>query len=325
MNGILNVYKEAGFTSHDVVAKLRGICGQKKIGHTGTLDPAAVGVLPVCLGNATKLCDLLTDKKKEYVADCLLGVVTDTQDTTGVVIKRRPVEVSEQQVREAVLSFRGTYDQVPPMYSALKVNGKRLYELARAGKEVERAARTVTIEEIEILALKLPRVRFRVVCSKGTYIRSLCADIGQKLGCGGTMERLERTRVDRFGAGEALRLSEIEQLMQAGRLEERLVPVDDMFWEAEAVCVKEKWQRLVENGNALYPEQLTPMEQKAAACEITGDFAAGKGTGEKGEAAGEALRQDGKRIRVYSAAGRFFGLYAYQAVEQRFVPVKMFL
>ena len=159
IHGIVIIHKEKGFTSHDVVAKLRGICGQKKIGHTGTLDPEATGVLPVCLGSGTKLCDMLTDKDKEYVTELLLGVETDTQDMTGTVLARHPVSVSQEQVREAVLSFGGSYMQVPPMYSALKINGKKLYELAREGKEVERRAREVRIEEIEILQMQLPVVR----------------------------------------------------------------------------------------------------------------------------------------------------------------------
>ncbi|MBP7199034.1 MAG: tRNA pseudouridine(55) synthase TruB, partial [Acetatifactor sp.] len=188
MDGIINVYKEAGFTSHDVVAKLRGICRQKKIGHTGTLDPQATGVLPVCLGNATRACEMLTDRTKEYVAELLLGQITDTQDITGTVLEEREVAVSEAQVREVIAGFVGGYDQIPPMYSALKVNGKKLYELARAGKEVERQARHVDLPAIEILEIKFPVVKFRVECSKGTYIRSLCADIGEKLCCGGTMQ-----------------------------------------------------------------------------------------------------------------------------------------
>ena len=158
INGILNVYKEAGYTSHDVVAKLRGICRQKKIGHTGTLDPDAVGVLPVCLGNATRLCDMLTDKSKEYEAVLLLGKVTDTQDISGKVLEEHPVLMEEEQAVEAVLSFLGSYEQIPPMYSALKVNGKKLYELARAGKEVERAGRPVEIHRIDILSVALPDI-----------------------------------------------------------------------------------------------------------------------------------------------------------------------
>ena len=182
-NGIINIYKEKGFTSHDVVAKMRGILRQKKIGHTGTLDPDATGVLPVCLGSATKLCDMLTDRDKEYEAVMQLGISTDTQDLSGEVLEECPVTVTEEEVRNAILSFIGDYDQIPPMYSALKVNGKKLYELARAGKEVERQPRAVTIYDITILDMKLPEVTFRVSCSKGTYIRTLCYDIGVKCGC----------------------------------------------------------------------------------------------------------------------------------------------
>ena len=183
INGILIVQKEQGFTSHDVVAKLRGICKQKKIGHTGTLDPNATGVLPVCLGQATKLCDLLTDHDKEYIAQLLLGKTTDTQDIWGTVLTDTGdlwKSLTEKQVEDAILSFVGEQMQLPPMYSALKVNGKKLYELARAGIQVERERRPVTFYEIEILEMNLPRVKIRVSCSRGTYIRTLCADIGEK-------------------------------------------------------------------------------------------------------------------------------------------------
>ena len=174
IHGIINVYKEKGFTSHDVVAKLRGIVGQKKIGHTGTLDPDATGVLPVCLGKATKLCDLLTDKDKAYEAVMLLGMTTDTQDVTGRILEEKSTEtLTADKVREVIESFIGDYDQIPPMYSALKVNGKKLYELAREGKVVERKARPVKILDIRIIEMDLPRVRMEVSCSKGTYIRTL--------------------------------------------------------------------------------------------------------------------------------------------------------
>ena len=169
IHGIINVYKEKGFTSHDVVAKLRGIVGQKKIGHTGTLDPDATGVLPVCLGKATKLCDLLTDKDKTYEAVMLLGMTTDTQDVTGRILEERSTEtLTADKVREVIRSFIGDYDQIPPMYSALKVNGKKLYELAREGKVVERKARPVKILDIRIIEMDLPRVRMELSCSKGT-------------------------------------------------------------------------------------------------------------------------------------------------------------
>ena len=170
----MNIYKEAGYTSHDVVAKLRGIVKQKKIGHTGTLDPDAVGVLPVCFGSATKLCDLMTDKSKEYETLMRLGVTTDTQDMSGTILAQSPVSVKASDVEQAILGFVGGYDQVPPMYSALKVNGRKLYELAREGREVERQPRHVDISFIRILDISLPEVRFLVGCSKGTYIRTLC-------------------------------------------------------------------------------------------------------------------------------------------------------
>ncbi|MBR6485868.1 MAG: tRNA pseudouridine(55) synthase TruB, partial [Lachnospiraceae bacterium] len=186
MNGIINIYKEPGFTSFDVVAKLRGICHQKKIGHTGTLDPDATGVLPVCLGSATRVCDLLTDKTKEYETVLLFGIVTDTQDISGKVLEEHYVNLTDEDVISCVKEFTGDIMQIPPMYSAIKVDGKKLYELARQGKEVERKPRPVTIHSIDIVDISLPRVTMRISCSKGTYIRTLCHDIGNRLGCGGT-------------------------------------------------------------------------------------------------------------------------------------------
>ena len=219
VNGILNVYKEKGYTSHDVVAKLRGIVGQKKIGHTGTLDPDAEGVLPVCLGRATKVCDMLTEKDKTYEAVLLLGKETDTQDISGTVLRVGETEgLTQEQVKDCVMSFVGEYDQIPPMYSALKVNGKKLYELAREGKTIERKSRKVEIKEIRILEMALPRVRMEVSCSKGTYIRTLCHDIGEKLGCFGCMESLLRTKVSRFEIESSLKLSEIQKKSEEGKL-----------------------------------------------------------------------------------------------------------
>ncbi len=297
INGIIVINKEAGFTSHDVVAKMRGICRQKKIGHTGTLDPAATGVLPVCLGSGTKLCDMLTEKDKEYVAELLLGVETDTQDTTGKVLAEREVPGDAEAVRQAVMSFQGAYDQVPPMYSALKVDGKKLYELARAGKEVERKARPVFIHEIEILEIRLPVVVLRVVCSKGTYIRTLCADIGEKLGCGGTMQSLQRTRVGTFGLDRAVTLGELEQLRDEDRLGELVYPVEKAFVECNSLHVKHEWRKLLDNGNSFYPNQTVENITYPA----------------------------GEWVKIYWEDGRFAGVYAYVPERRWYKPVKMFL
>lgn len=304
MNGVINVYKEAGFTSHDVVAKLRGIVKQKKIGHTGTLDPDAEGVLPVCLGNATKLCGLLTEKEKTYRAILLLGQTTDTQDTSGQVLTEAPVNVSAENVREAALSFLGDYDQIPPMYSALKVGGKKLYELARAGKEVERQPRRVQILEIEIQYIRLPEVEFTVTCSSGTYIRTLCQDIGEKLGCGGCMKQLLRTKVDRFALAESHRLSELETLMQEGRIEEVLLPVDEVFAACPAVRVKPESDRLLRNGNSFGKGEIAKIS---------------------GERPNEGTELERSCVRVYDSEGHFCGLYRRKEGGRYYKPEKMFL
>lgn len=297
LNGIIIIDKEPGFTSHDVVAKMRGICGQRKIGHTGTLDPAATGVLPVCLGSATKLCDMLADRDKEYVAELLLGVETDTQDTTGRVLRESKVSVAPEQVRECAASFVGELMQVPPMYSALKVNGKKLYELAREGREIERRPRPVTVHELEILGLQLPVVRMRVVCSKGTYIRTLCADIGEKLGCGGTMQSLRRTRVGSFCISDALTLGELQGLKDEQRLGEALRPVDSVFAGCPALHVHSEHTGLLDNGNAFLP----------------------------GQTLENAVYEPDRQVRAYRQDGSFAGIYAYDPERRRYKPVKMFL
>lgn len=295
IHGIINVYKEKGFTSHDVVAKLRGIVGQKKIGHTGTLDPDATGVLPVCLGKATKLCDLLTDKNKTYEAVLLLGKTTDTQDITGEVLEEKSTEaLTEEKVREAIEGFIGDYEQIPPMYSALKVNGKKLYELAREGKVIERKARPVKILDIQILEIDLPKVRMEVSCSKGTYIRTLCHDIGEKLGCGGCMESLIRTRVSTFRIEDAKTLDEIETLKQEGKLAELLVPIDTMFPFYPKITVKDDWKAFAKNGNPLDLKMLK-----------------------------EACGQDEEtQVRLYDESGKFIAIYQWK--EKKYHIVKMF-
>ena len=304
MNGVINVYKEAGFTSHDVVAKLRGIVKQKKIGHTGTLDPDAEGVLPVCLGNATKLCGLLTEKEKTYRAVLLLGQTTDTQDTSGRVLTEAPVTATGEQVREAIMSFLGDYDQIPPMYSALKVNGKKLYELAREGKEVERQARRVRILDMEIHEIRLPEVTFTVTCSSGTYIRTLCQDIGEKLGCGGCMKSLLRTKVDRFELADSHKLSELETMMHEGRIGEVLLPVDEVFAACPAVRIRQESDRLIQNGNPFGKEDIAEMT---------------------GERLPEGTELERNCVRVYNSEGDFRGLYRREQGGRRYKPEKMFL
>lgn len=307
MDGIINVYKEKGYTSFDVVAKLRGILKMKKIGHTGTLDPDAEGVLPVCIGSATKLCDMLTDRSKEYLAVLRLGIVTDTQDMTGTVLQSKEAVPDEALVRQAALSFVGEYDQIPPMYSALKVNGQKLCDMARRGKEIERKPRRVTIHKLEILEMDLPLVTMRVHCSKGTYIRTLCHDIGQKLGCGGCMQSLVRTRVSEFTLDKALTLSQIECLRDEGRLAECIHPVDRVFSLFPAFRVRPEAQRLLDNGNPLKAGQTVCVE---------------RGTAETAFKAG--LPEDGGQVRMYHSDGRFCGIYVFQAQSLMLKPVKIF-
>lgn len=298
INGIINVYKEKGFTSFDVVAKMRGMFHQKKIGHTGTLDPDAEGVLPVCLGKATKVCDLLTDKDKEYKAVLLLGKETDTQDISGEVLNESEVSVSEEEVRQAIMSFVGAYEQVPPMYSALKVNGQKLCDLARKGITVERKSRPVTIHHIEIISIQLPEVEMIVSCSKGTYIRTLCDDIGKKLGCFGCMKSLLRTKVNRFVLERAYKLSELEELLQQPEAEWSFVePIDGVFEKYVAVTTTEDAQKLVDNGNRISESFIVDFSQ-------------------------EKMQE---KVRLYDAKSRFIGIYSYLSESREYKPIKLFM
>ena len=204
MDGIINVNKPTGMTSHDVVYRLRRILGVKKIGHTGTLDPDASGVLPMCVGKATKLADYLTATDKQYRAELSLGAFTDTQDASGEVLERFDVNVTEKQLRDVLCEFVGEIEQIPPMYSALKVDGKKLYELARRGQEVARRPRSITIHALELLEGEGADWTIRVRCSKGTYVRTLCHDLGRALGCGGCMSSLRRTRAGSFTLAQAV-------------------------------------------------------------------------------------------------------------------------
>lgn len=307
MNGVINVYKEKGYTSFDVVAKLRGILKQKKIGHTGTLDPDATGVLPVCLGNATKLCDLLTDKSKEYEAVMILGKATDTQDISGNVICENEIKVSENEIVAVVESFLGEIEQIPPMYSAIKVNGQKLCDLARKGIEVERKPRKVIIHSISVTDISLPRVSIKVHCSKGTYIRTLIDDIGRKLGCFATMEELERVRVDVFSVSDALKLADIEKIVAAGEIDSYVCSVDEMFSSLEGLIINPIGDKLLQNGNKfsddLVDKRINPKRAE------NGD--------------GILSKLSGKYFRVYFSNNTFAGLYSFCNGEYK--PYKMFL
>ena len=280
-NGIINIYKEQGYTSFDVVAKLRGILKMRKIGHTGTLDPDATGVLPVVLGSATKLVDMLTDKRKEYIATLRLGITTDTLDITGTVLSETVPDVSEGEVREAILSFIGPMLQTPPMYSAIKVNGRKLYELAREGIEIERQKRSIDIFDIKILDMSLPDIKIKVECSKGTYIRSLCADIGDKLSCGAVMTSLVRTKSGDFAIERAYTLKEVEEAAAKERVEDMITPVDYCFMNYARVTVNGELLKAVRNGNMI----------------------------KKADIAQDLTEGDISKVRIYDPDGHFLAVY----------------
>ncbi len=301
ISGVINVYKEPGYTSHDVVAKLRGILKQKKIGHMGTLDPDAVGVLPVCLGKATKLCNILSEKDKTYIATLLLGMETNTQDTTGEVTKQASKEqmetLTEEKVFDTAKSFIGDYEQIPPMFSAIKIGGQKLYNLARRGEVIERPARHCKILDLTVTNMNLPRVDMHVTCSKGTYIRTLCHDIGEKLGVGGCMEHLVRSKVERFKVEDSITLSQIEEYRDKGTLEEYIVPVDEMLDGFSKCIVSDNAGKLVYNGN-IFTSGNTLLKMN---------------------------HEDGQTVRVYTHDGKFIGLYMFHGDKQIYKPVKIFL
>lgn len=301
-HGIINIYKEKGFTSHDVVAKLRGILKQKKIGHTGTLDPDAIGVLPVCLGKATKLCDMLTEKEKTYVAELILGKSTDTQDISGKVINEIDIEerkstITDDVITNEIKSFEGEYNQIPPMYSAIKINGKKLYELAREGIEIERKARKVNFYSINILSISYPYIKLEVSCSKGTYIRTLCHDIGIKLGTYACMTELERIKSGTFIKEHSLTLKQVEELVNSNKFEEHIIAIEKMFLEYDKIIIPEKLNKLLYNGNTLPIEEIGINQQ---------------------------INKMNKEIRVYDCNEEFIGIYQIKEEEQLLKPVKLF-
>lgn len=301
MDGIINIYKEPGYTSFDVVAKLRGILKQKKIGHTGTLDPDAMGVLPVCIGKATKLCEYLTGKDKVYQAVLHLGITTDTQDMSGTVLKEQKPSVTEEEILTIIQGFTGPQMQVPPMYSALKVNGKKLCDLARAGIEVERKPREIEIFSIKILSVRMPCITMEVRCSKGTYIRTLCQDIGERAGCGGCMETLLRTETAGFTVEHAYRLKEVEEIVKGTdekgrRIEDILLSVDEALKDYPKIAAKPGMEKVLRNGGRFSLSDISMKEEEMD-----------------------------RLYRVYDASGIFVGLFRYDASIKIFKPEKMFL
>ena len=262
-SGILVVEKPAGWTSMDVCAKLRGVFHEKRVGHGGTLDPMATGILPVFIGRATRAVEFAEKSDKEYIAGLKLGVVTNTQDTTGEILEEHSVQVSREQLEAALEKFRGDILQVPPMFSAIKINGKKLYELARKGREVERPARPVTIKALELLDQQGEDLYIiRVRCTKGTYIRTLCHDIGQALGCGGCMASLRRAAAAGFDGEDAWPM---ERIVAAEHPEELLLPVDTLFQDRPELVLSPAVEKKVRNGMTAVMPSLAPGEYRAYA------------------------------------------------------------
>lgn len=303
LEGILPVWKPEGFTSHDVVAKVRGILGIKRIGHTGTLDPQVTGVLPLCIGRATRMVEYIQELPKEYEAILRIGLSTDTEDMTGNVLEEVPlVHLEETVVREALHRFVGEIEQTPPMFSAVKVDGKRLYELAREGKEVERKSRKVTIHQLHILHMDLqqkhPDIHFRVSCSKGTYIRTLCVDIGKALGYPAVMKSLIRTSTGSIRQEQCLTFEQIKDLKAQGVLEDRMIPMDQAISHIPSVELSEQ-----ESIHAQQGKRIAMSESRII-----------------GAAAGSQTL-----LRAYSPDKRFLGLFEWRSASQILIPSKVFL
>lgn len=251
MNGILIVDKPQDWTSHDVVAKLRGIYRERRIGHSGTLDPMATGVLTVFLGRATRAVELCENDEKTYVAGLRLGTVTNTQDITGEILESRSVDITELQLQQVLTQFLGPQQQIPPMYSAVKIQGKKLYELARKGQTVERKPRNIVIHELKLLGRQQEDFLLEIRCSKGTYVRTLCHDIGEKLGCGGCLSSLRRTEAGRFSLEDAVTLEDILKAQAEGRQQELLRSVDSLFDRLPSLTLRGEAERRMRNGGTI--------------------------------------------------------------------------
>ena len=257
-NGILVIDKSAGWTSQDVAAKLRGVFHERRVGHGGTLDPMATGVLPIFIGRATRAAEFLESAEKEYVAGLRLGVVTDTQDTSGNILETHPVAVTREEVQAALRQFLGPIEQIPPMYSAIKINGQKLYELARRGQEVERKPRSITIHELELLEGVDADYLLRVRCSKGTYVRTLCHDLGRALGCGGCMSSLRRTRAGSFTLSQAVTMQQVLNFAAEQAPPALLMPVDAVFSMHPPLIVTMGQAAKLKNGAQIKDWQFRP-------------------------------------------------------------------
>jgi tRNA pseudouridine55 synthase len=298
LEGVLPVFKPVDYTSHDVVAKVRGILGIRRIGHTGTLDPKVTGVLPLCIGRATRIVEYIQDLPKEYEAELTIGLATDTEDMTGNIISRvEQVHLQRSDIEQIFAKFLGQIDQVPPMYSALKVDGQRLYDLARQGQVVERKSRQVEIYELEILRMNLeqphPQIKFRVKCSKGTYIRTLCVDIGQALGYPAVMSELVRTATGPIVLNQCITLEELSELARQKAVASRLIPTDAAISHLPFLHLSEEEAIYAKQGKTIYP--------KAAPQWV-----------------------DQEIIRLYSASDLFLGIYRWHAEQNRITPEKVF-
>ena len=271
LDGIIILDKPEDYTSFDMVAKMRKLLGTRKVGHAGTLDPMATGVLPIFVGRATKCCDILPDQNKRYTATFQLGYTTDTLDATGRVLTRTEVTATKEDVQKALEQFHGEIMQLPPMYSAIQINGKRLYDLARQGIEIERERRPVTITSLELIDSDEQNNTYviDVACSKGTYIRTLCADIGEVLGCGATMTALRRTRAAGFSLEDSITLEQAEQLSAQGTLAQRLLPIETVFASLPALKLEGKQQTMYQNGVKLDLARLDGMQTMK---DYTGDL-----------------------------------------------------
>ncbi|WP_058485198.1 tRNA pseudouridine(55) synthase TruB [Defluviitalea phaphyphila] len=301
MDGILNIYKEKGYTSHDVVAIIRKILNQKKVGHTGTLDPEAEGVLPICIGKATKTVEYLTDKKKRYLSVVKFGITTSTGDSTGEIIKSTSVDLDKNKVENIVKSFIGEYNQIPPMYSAIKVKGKKLYELARQGKVIDRKPRKVYIYNINITSfISKDEIEIDVECSKGTYIRTLCEDIGNALGFGAHMKSLIRTQVGMFNIDNSIKLNELKEIVKDKKLDKYIIKIEEIFSQYSLVKIKSEGEKILKNGNKIKFNYIEYSVKKLTPEEI---------------------------VRVYDYSEKFIGIYKVivQGESYYLKPMKLFL